>query len=56
MWSEFVNTPLFGIALTLLVYLLAQQIYARTRVILLNPVAVSIAVIILLLLACDIRA
>jgi len=54
MWSEFVNTPLFGIALTLLVYLLAQQIYARTRVILLNPVAVSIAVIILLLLVCDI--
>jgi len=54
MWNEFVDSPLFGIALTLLVYLVAQQLYARTRSILLNPVAVSIIVIILLLLGCDI--
>lgn len=54
MWSEFTATPLFGIALTLVVYLLAQLVYGRTRFILLNPVAVSIAVIILLLLGLDI--
>jgi len=47
--SELLATPLFGIALTLLVYRLAEILYHRTRFILFNPVALSILVIILLL-------
>ncbi len=51
MWSELTAQPLFGIALTLCVYLGAQLLYQRLRTPLLTPVAVSIAVIIALLLA-----
>ncbi len=47
--SELLASPLFGIALTLLVYRLAEHLYKRTRFILFNPVAVSIVSIILLL-------
>ncbi|MDT8421064.1 MAG: LrgB family protein [Desulfuromonadales bacterium] len=43
------TTPLFGIALTLLVFRLAEILYRRTRFVLFNPVALSILVIILLL-------
>ena len=49
MLTELISSPLFGIALTFLVYLTAQFIYKRSRSVLLNPVAVSITVIILLL-------
>jgi predicted murein hydrolase (TIGR00659 family) len=47
--SELLATPLFGIALTLLVYRLAKLLYRRTHFILFNPVALSIIAIILLL-------
>ncbi len=49
MWSDLVATPLFGVALTLLVYLLAQHLYRRVGSVLVNPVLVSIVTIILLL-------
>jgi len=49
MWTDLLNTPLFGIALTLAAYAAAQHLYARTRTVFLNPVAVSIAGIIFLL-------
>jgi len=54
MWSELTLQPLFGIALTLCVYLLAQLLYQRLHTPLLTPVAVAIAVIIVLLLGFDI--
>jgi predicted murein hydrolase (TIGR00659 family) len=44
-----ITSPLFGIALTLLVYRLSELLYRRTRFILFNPVAISIISIILLL-------
>lgn len=50
MGSELLSTPLFGVGLTLIVYALAQKLYLRTGSIFFNPVAVSIASIILLLL------
>ena len=52
--SELASSPLFGVALTVLVYCLAQRIYIRFRSILLNPVAVSIGSIIAILLLADI--
>lgn len=52
--NELTASPLFGIALTLLVYRLAEHLYRRTRFILFNPVAVSIGGIILLLKVLDI--
>jgi len=54
MISGLLQTPLFGVGLTLLVYALAQWLYRRTHKILLNPVLVSIAAIILILLSCGI--
>jgi predicted murein hydrolase (TIGR00659 family) len=50
MGSELLSTPVFGVGLTLIVYALAQKLYLRTGSIFFNPVAVSIASIILLLL------
>lgn len=52
--KELLASPLFGIALTLLVYRLAEWLYRRTRSIFLNPVAVAIVSIIALLKACHI--
>lgn len=49
MLSELLATPLFGVGLTLAVYFLAQKLYLRTGSIFFNPVALSIAGIILLL-------
>ncbi len=54
MWNDLTANPLFGVSLTVLVYFLAQVVYRRTRSLLLNPVAVSIAIIIILLLVADI--
>jgi len=51
MWTDLVATPLFGITLTLVVYLLAQHVYKRFNSVLANPVLVSIVTIILLLKA-----
>ena len=49
MLSELVQTPLFGIGLTLLVYLLAQYFYRRVKSVWANPVLVAIVSIIILL-------
>ena len=54
MWNELVASPLFGIALTLGAYALAQRLYRRTGNLLFTPVALAIAVIILFLLLLDI--
>jgi len=52
--NEFFASPAFGIGVTLMVYALAQLLYQRTRLILLNPVAVSIVVLIAMLIVCKI--
>jgi predicted murein hydrolase (TIGR00659 family) len=49
MWHELVASPLFGIALTMAVYLLAQILYRRIGRVWANPVLVAILTIILLL-------
>jgi len=49
MWTDLVASPLFGITLTLVVYLLAQHIYKRLNSVWVNPVLVSIVTIIILL-------
>ncbi|MEJ2470229.1 MAG: LrgB family protein [Desulfuromonadales bacterium] len=49
MWTDLVQTPLFGIALTLCIYLLAQMVYRRLKSVWANPVLVSIVTIIVLL-------
>ena len=49
MWAELIETPLFGVALTLVVYLLAKFLYRRVGSVWANPVLVSIVTIILLL-------
>ncbi len=48
------SSPLFGVGLTLAVYTLAQRLYRRTGNIMLNPVAVSIVVLVVLLLGFDV--
>jgi predicted murein hydrolase (TIGR00659 family) len=55
MWAELVATPLFGIALTLAVYSLAQCLYRRVGSVWANPVLVSIVTVILLLKGCDVE-
>jgi len=50
MWNELTATPLFGVGLTVAIYYFAQIVYRRTHSLFLNPVAVSIAFIILFLL------
>lgn len=50
MMSELTTLPLFGIALTLAVFALAQALYRRTGSVWLNPVLVTILAIIALLL------
>lgn len=52
--TEIVQSPLFGITLTLAVYIVAQWLYSRTRSVWLNPVLVTIIVIIVVLLTCSI--
>lgn len=52
--ASLASTPLFGIALTLTVFSLAQLLYRRTASVWLNPVLVSIVTIIVLLLAAGI--
>ena len=49
MWAELVKTPLFGIGLTVVVYLLAQTLYRRVNSVWANPVLLAIVAIILLL-------
>ncbi len=52
--TEIVQSPLFGITLTIAVYVVAQWLYSRTRSVWLNPVLVTIIVIIVVLLSCNI--
>ncbi len=47
---EFFKSDLFFVAFTTIVYIICQRIYQRTNIILLNPVLISIIVIILLLM------
>jgi predicted murein hydrolase (TIGR00659 family) len=49
MWAELVASPLFGISLTMGIYLLAQIVYRRVGRVWANPVLVSIIAIILIL-------
>jgi predicted murein hydrolase (TIGR00659 family) len=51
MLAEVAQTPLFGVALTLIVYLLAQHLYRRVGSVWANPVLVAIVTIIVLLKA-----
>ncbi|MDO3376572.1 LrgB family protein [Geoalkalibacter halelectricus] len=46
MFDELLNSPLFGVGLTLGVYALAQKIYQRTGSVFFNPVALTIATLI----------
>ncbi len=46
MLIELLATPLFGVGLTLVIFVLAQKLYVRSGSIFLNPVAVSILAII----------
>lgn len=50
MLTDLVQMPLFGVGLTLVVYALAQLLYRRTRSVWFNPVLMSIATIIGVLL------
>jgi predicted murein hydrolase (TIGR00659 family) len=52
--TELTAVPLFGVALTLAVYTLAQTLYRRTGSVWLNPVLVTILAIIAFLLAAGI--
>ncbi|PLX85551.1 MAG: CidB/LrgB family autolysis modulator [Desulfuromonas sp.] len=52
--TDFLQTPLFGIVLTIGAFALAQWLYQRTRMVFLNPVLVAIVAVILLLSAADI--
>jgi len=52
--NDLLASPVFGVGVTLGVYSLAQLLYQRNRVILLNPVAVSVVVLIVLLVSCEI--
>ena len=55
MFATLTSQPLFGIGLTLLVFVLAQKVYQKkNRNVLLTPVAVTIATIIAILLLSDI--
>lgn len=54
MWNDLFQTPLFGIALTLLVYGFAQTVYKRIRSVWVNPVLTSILAIIGILKAANI--
>ncbi len=47
--TDLVTTPLFGVVLTLVVFRCAELLYRRSRFILLNPVFISICVIIAVL-------
>lgn len=55
MWNDLVATPLFGITLTLVVYMLAQQGYRRLNSVWANPVLVAIVAVMTLLSAAGIE-
>lgn len=54
MAAELLAAPLFGVTVTLTAFALAQALYLRSGYVLLNPVIVSVALIVTLLLLGDI--
>ncbi|MCD6527211.1 MAG: LrgB family protein [Desulfuromonas sp.] len=54
MAASLIETPLFGVTLTLVIYLFASILYRRFQYALLNPVIIAIVFIIALLRQCDI--
>ena len=54
MVADLVAGPLFGVTATLTAYALAQVLYLRSGMVLLNPVVVSVAGIVTLLLLAEI--
>ena len=55
MGKKMLETPLFGITLTLVIYLLSQKLYRRVGKVWVNPVLVSIVSIVLLLQLFDLE-
>jgi len=53
-WQALIHHPLFGIGITLAAYQLSLAAYERTRWVFLQPVLVSMLLVILVLLACNI--
>jgi predicted murein hydrolase (TIGR00659 family) len=53
-WMSVIHHPLFGIAITLGAYQLAMAVYEKTRLLFLQPVLVSMLVVIAILLACGV--
>ncbi|WP_193601279.1 LrgB family protein, partial [Pseudomonas syringae] len=54
-WLSVIHHPLFGIAITLGAYQLAMAAYERTRWLFLQPVLVSMVVVISVVLFCDLE-
>ncbi|KEZ74752.1 membrane protein, partial [Pseudomonas syringae pv. syringae FF5] len=54
-WLSVIHHPLFGIAITLGAYQLAMAAYERTRWLFLQPVLVSMVVVIGVVLFCDLE-
>ncbi|MBI6729111.1 LrgB family protein [Pseudomonas amygdali] len=54
-WLSVIHHPLFGIAITLGAYQLAMAVYGRTRWLFLQPVLVSMVVVISVVLFCDLE-
>jgi predicted murein hydrolase (TIGR00659 family) len=44
--SEYIDTPLFGVGLSIIAYTLSSFIYKRTKIIILNPLLVGIALVV----------
>jgi predicted murein hydrolase (TIGR00659 family) len=53
-WMSVIHHPLFGIAITLGAYQLAMAVYEKTRLLFLQPVLVSMLVVIAILLVCGV--
>lgn len=53
-WMSVIHHPLFGIAITLGAYQLAMVIYEKTRWLFLQPVLISMLVVIAILLVCGV--
>jgi len=53
-WEALIHHPLFGVAITLAVFQLAYAAYEKTRWVFLQPVLVSMTLIVGILLLCGI--
>lgn len=52
--SAFLDSPIFAIALTMGVYWLAQECQRRTKIVILNPILIAVAIIIVILKLCNV--